>query len=82
MRVTPNSHRGLVFTFTFNCPLGKTHNHRSRGDTPCWEAQTMGVGVSVVLVFVVLRLSGRSFHARVGDSACPHAKSHPIGAVA
>ena len=25
------------FTFTFICPLGKTRNHRSRGDTP-WEA--------------------------------------------
>ena len=28
------------FTFTFICPLGKTHNHRSRGDTP-WVAQTL-----------------------------------------
>ena len=27
------------FTFTFICHLGKTHNHRSRGDTP-WRAQT------------------------------------------
>ena len=27
------------FTFTFICHLGKTHNHRSRGDTP-WKAQT------------------------------------------
>ena len=28
-----------VFTFTFICHPGKTHNHRSRGDTP-WRAQT------------------------------------------
>ena len=27
-------------TFTFICHPGKTHNHRSRGDTP-WRAQTM-----------------------------------------
>ena len=26
------------FTFTFICHLGKTHDHRSRGDTP-WRAQ-------------------------------------------
>ena len=29
----------LTFTFTFICHPGKTHNHRSRGDTP-WKAQT------------------------------------------
>ena len=29
----------LTFTFTLNCHLGKTHDHRSRGDTP-WRAQT------------------------------------------
>ena len=29
----------LTFTFTFIRHLGKTHNHRSRGDTP-WRAQT------------------------------------------
>ena len=28
-----------TFTFTFICLPGKTHNHRSRGDTP-WKAQT------------------------------------------
>ena len=28
-----------TFTFTFICHPGKTHNHRSRGDTP-WKAQT------------------------------------------
>ena len=27
-----------TFTFTFICLPGKTHNHRSRGDTP-WKAQ-------------------------------------------
>ena len=32
-------HVHVTFTFTFICPLGKTHNHRSRGDTP-WRAQT------------------------------------------
>ena len=29
-----------VFTFTFIRHLGKTHNHRSRGDTP-WRAQSV-----------------------------------------
>ena len=29
----------LFLTFTLNCHLGKTHDHRSRGDTP-WKAQT------------------------------------------
>ena len=29
----------LVSRFTFICHPGKTHNHRSRGDTP-WRAQT------------------------------------------
>ena len=28
-----------TFTFTLNCHLGKTHSHRSRGDTT-WEAQS------------------------------------------
>ena len=30
---------GFTFTFTFNRHLGKTHNHRSRGDTP-WRARS------------------------------------------
>ena len=30
-------------TFTFKNHLGKTHNHRSRGDTP-WRAQTNTLG--------------------------------------
>ena len=29
----------IPFTFTVICHPGKTHNHRSRGDTP-WKAQT------------------------------------------
>ena len=29
---------GIAFTLTFICHPGKTHNHRSRGDTP-WRAQ-------------------------------------------
>ena len=37
--VEPISVRKDSFTFTFICHLGKTHNHRSRGDTP-WKAQT------------------------------------------
>ena len=28
-----------VFTFTLDCHLGKTHNHRPRGD-PAWGAQS------------------------------------------
>ena len=32
-------HNHNTFTFTFIRHLGKTHNHRSRGDTP-WRAQT------------------------------------------
>ena len=28
----------FTFTLTFICHPGKTHNHRSRGDTP-WRAQ-------------------------------------------
>ena len=30
----------FTFTFTFNCHPGKTHNHRSHGDT-LWKAQTL-----------------------------------------
>ena len=30
----------VMFTFTSNCHLGKTHGHRSRGDTT-WEAQSL-----------------------------------------
>ena len=30
----------FTFTFTFICHPGKTHNHRSRGDTP-WRARTV-----------------------------------------
>ena len=30
----------VMFTFTSNCHLGKTHGHRSRGD-PTWEAQSL-----------------------------------------
>ena len=44
--------RELRCTFTFICHPGKTHNHRSRGDTP-WEAQTESFDVCGVESFDV-----------------------------
>ena len=38
--------RLFTFTFTLNSHLGKTHDHRSRGDTP-WRAQTTKAAVGL-----------------------------------
>ena len=47
-----------TFTFTFISHLGKTHNHRSRGDTP-WRAQTRYDTVTYLLHLKVSYLTSK-----------------------
>ena len=53
-----------TFTFTFISHLGKTHNHRSRGDTP-WRAQTRYDTVTYLLHLKVSYLTSKKVHLKV-----------------
>jgi hypothetical protein len=57
----------FTFTFTLNCHLGKTHDHRSRGDTP-WRAQTTHQDHTQACGCGSSQVSGRQ---KAGHSTCP-----------
>ena len=50
-------HVAFTLTFTFISHLGKTHNHRSRGDTP-WRAQAKSMRALIMF----------ASHHRLADS--------------
>ena len=54
-------HVAFTLTFTFISHLGKTHNHRSRGDTP-WRAQAKSMRALIMFAShhrLAVRLPGR-----------------------
>jgi|MesohylFT_1024984.scaffolds.fasta_scaffold05564_1 hypothetical protein len=60
----------VMFTFTSNCHLGKTHGHRSRGDTT-WEAQSLfSQSVSFVAVPAPRALTTPSPSQRIALERC------------